>query len=160
MIEHTKINGGVQIVMDYRNSDREIRYFPNTILDNARHVVANFLGGHEQDHVFVQSMIFGDGGLDDKEVKRAVNPNRTALFGVSRIKKPVVSQVVKFAALYTSVITWEEANGLFLSEMALQMSDESLFSLVTFPPLGKTDQMQLTFNWEVEVLANNTEAKL
>lgn len=154
MIEPTSINGGVQIITDYKNGDRGIRYFRNTILDNARHAVAKFLGSREQDHAFIQSMIFGDGGLDDKEVKRVVTPNRTTLFGVSRLKKPVVPQVVKFSALYTAVIAWEEANDLFLSEMALQMSDESLFSLVTFPPLGKTNQIQLTFNWEIEVLAN------
>jgi hypothetical protein len=69
--------------------------------------------------------------------------------------KPVLASVdptVLTQVIFTSVITFEEAIGITLNEMALQMANGELYSMTTFPDLGKTEEMQLVFNWRINFI--------
>lgn len=147
--------GGITVLVEHRNGTCETIRFPNVILNNGRNAIASFLVG-EAEGVFIRSMLFGDGGYDkSKEIKKIVNHSRNGLFGLTRAVKPVIGQIdplIPTEATFTSVITYEEANGYTLNEMALQLSNDNLFSMATFADLGKTEQIQLTFNWRITVV--------
>jgi hypothetical protein len=53
---------------------------------------------------------------------------------------------------FTSVIAFDDANGHNLNEMALRMYNGDLYSMATFPDLGKTSNMQITCNWRITML--------
>jgi hypothetical protein len=55
-------------------------------------------------------------------------------------------------AIFTSVIKFDEAVGVTLNEMALQMANSELYSMTTFPDLNKTADMQITFNWRLNFI--------
>jgi hypothetical protein len=152
----TKPLGGIIALIEYKDRHKapEVLRFPNVVLAKGKQTLASFLAGQlPTKNIFVKNMLFGDGGFDyQQSVKRAVDSDRNSLFGVSRVKKPVVAQidpVVPTQAIFTAVITFEEANGHTLNEMALQLSDDNFFSMATFPDLGKTSQMQITWNWRL-----------
>ena len=154
MIETVEALGGVEIIIEHKHKPKEIRNYRNTILDKGRQSIINFLTNQTKS-TYVQNMLFGDGGMNENEEKRAVTLDRNSLYGVTRAKKPVIAQVnptVRNQAIFTAVLTYDEANGYSLNEMALQLNDENLFSMVTFPHIGKTDQMQITYNWKINVI--------
>jgi hypothetical protein len=96
-------------------------------------------------------MLFGDGGTSGGTLKY-VDTQRTGLFGITRASKPVISQIdpnIPSQVVFTSVLTFDDANGYALNEMALQMSNGDLYSMVTFADLNKTSSMQITFNWRL-----------
>ncbi|MCL5459921.1 hypothetical protein M3M33_14890, partial [Loigolactobacillus coryniformis] len=79
-----------------------------------------------------------------------VATSRNGLFGITQASKPVIASVdpnIPSQVIFTSVISFSEANGAVLNEMALQMATGNLYSMVTFPDLTKTAQMQITWNW-------------
>lgn len=144
--------GGIIAIIEYKNKPTEVYRFPNTILDKGRATLAKFLVNQDRKDIYVSNMLFGDGGMDEHEKKRTVTADRNKLFGITRANKPVMAQIdpmAKTQAIFTAVITFEEANGFSLNEMALQLNNEDLFSMATFPNLGKTDQMQITWNWRI-----------
>lgn len=151
----TKPLGDIIATVEYKNNSKptEIYRFPNTVLDKGKESLAgSLINQNAHKIIYISNMLFGDGGMDAQEKKRVVTPDRNSLYGVTRAKKPVVAQIdplVKTQAIFTAVITFEEANGYSLNEMALQMNNEDLFSMTTFPNLGKTDQMQITWNWRL-----------
>ena len=152
IVDVTKSFGAITAIIEYKNKPVEILHFPNTILEKGREMLAKVLAGQYDNTIFVQNMLFGDGGIDQQEKKRTVTTDRNSLFGVTRAKKFVVAQIdptTKTQAIFTTVIAFEEANGYYLSEMALQLNNEDIFSMATFPSLGKTDQMQITWNWRL-----------
>lgn len=149
----TKPLGGIIATIEYKHKPKEVYRFPNTVLTKGRESLANFLvDQNAQKSVFVQNMLFGDGGVDKERIKRTVEADRNALYGITRVSKPVIAQIdplVRTQAIFTAVITFEEANGYSLNEMALQLNTGDFFSMATFPDLGKTDQMQITWNWRL-----------
>lgn len=99
-------------------------------------------------------MHFGNGGTINNQPK-IVDAERTSLFGAKVIGKSVVSSIdpsVSSQVIFTSVLKYEDAVGSVLNEMALVMSNEDFYSMVTFPDLNKTDQMQITWNWRINFL--------
>jgi hypothetical protein len=99
-------------------------------------------------------MIFGDGGTAGGTLK-VVDSARTALFGVTRASKPVISSVdpnILSQVVFTSVLSFDDANGYAINEMALQMSNGDLYSMVAFADLNKTSSMQITFNWRLSFI--------
>jgi hypothetical protein len=148
-----KAYGHVQGIIDYKNGEKIVIEFPNTILRNGRNALASGLANEVGDafEFYVSRMLFGDGGTSGGAVK-FVDTNRNGLFGVTRANKPVISQVdpdIPSQVIFTSVVAYSEANGYTLNEMALQMSTGDLYSMVTFPDLSKTEQMQITWNWRL-----------
>ena len=96
-------------------------------------------------------MLFGDGGTSGGTFK-TVETQRNGLFGITRASKPVISTVdpsIQTQVVFTSVLTFDDANGFALNEMALQMANGDLYSMVTFADLNKTSNIQVTFNWRL-----------
>ena len=96
-------------------------------------------------------MVFGDGGTQ-AGAKKYVDTSRNGLFGTTRASKPVMSSVdseIPTQAMFTSVLKFDEANGYALNEMGLQMANDDYYSMVTFPDLNKTSEIQITFNWRL-----------
>jgi hypothetical protein len=107
-------------------------------------------------------MLFGDGGAVGGSPK-AVNTERTALYGIKRVEKPVVANIDPnngSQVTFTSVVSYDEGNGFDINEMALQLhgsvppggTSPSLYSMATFPGISKTSLMQLTFNWRISFI--------
>ena len=148
--------GNVEMIIDYKSGEQKVTSFPNTVLKNGRRVLAltlaNQLGSEFQ--FYITRMLFGDGGTQGG-VKKYVNGSRNGLFGVTRLSKPVLANldsVIDTQVIFTSVITYEEAIGVVLNEMALQMANGDLYSMVTFSDFTKSAEMQVTFNWRINFI--------
>jgi hypothetical protein len=150
-----KTKGEVEMIITY-NDDRpdETAVFPNTILAKGREALANSLANTIGDSYdfFVSRMLFGDGGMQG-DSPRFVEESRNGLFGVTRANKAVLSTVDPNATtqvVFTVILTFDDgSNGHALNEMALQMNNSDLYSMVTFPDLNKTSSMQITWNWRL-----------
>jgi hypothetical protein len=153
MNEQVKTKGDVEVIIEHRDGEVERLHFHNTVLRTGRNALANSLAnqyGDEYDY-FIARMIFGDNGTSGG-VPKYVNTERNGLFGVTLLAKPVISTIdpnLPSQAMFTSVVAFDEANGHSLSEMALRMNNGDLYSMVTFPDLGKTSNIQITFNWSI-----------
>lgn len=151
--EGLKAKGDVQAVIEYRSGEVVTIEFPNTVLTTGREALAAGLAHNigDQFNFYITRMLFGDGGTSGGSVKY-VNASRNGLFGVTRASKPVIATVdpnITSQVIFTSVIPFDEANGYALNEMALKMANDNLYSMVTFPDLTKTSQMQITWNWRL-----------
>lgn len=146
--------GEVERIIEYSDgSPKEVKYFRNTILKNGRIALAkslaNDIGGSYA--FYISKMIFGTGGTSGG-AERFVNADRNALFcGIppANCIKPVIASTDVTQVIFTSVLTFEDAIGLILNEMALMMANEQLYSMVTFPDFTKTGAMQVTWNWRL-----------
>jgi phage-related tail fiber protein len=151
MYDSIKLQGSITATIE-KCGKKQIISFPNTILTKGRVILAKALAGEIQD-IHISDVLFGDGGWD-QQGKRAVDANRTALFGVTRAKKSVVAKIdpsipnqIKFIVTLAN----EDANGFTINEMALQFSDGNLLSMATCPNFDKTDQMQIKWVWEISI---------
>jgi hypothetical protein len=148
--------GDVEIITEWLDGRKEIREIRNTILLAGRRALASCLANAIGDSFkfFITRMLFGDGGTTEG-VKKFVNANRQGLFGVTRLSKPVLANLdtsVPAQVIFTSVIKFDEAVGITLNEMALQMANGQLYSMTTFPNLNKTEEMQITWNWRLNFI--------
>ena len=141
-----------EIEMVIKNKDgSEITSFHNTVLRKGKEALAASLAndiGASYDF-FISRMLFGDGG-SSSGVPKFVNTERNGLFGITRAIKPIIATIDPNAlsqVVFTSVLDYDEANGVTLNEMALQMNNGDLYSMATFADLNKTSSIQLTFNW-------------
>lgn len=163
MKESMGCRGDIQMVVESRGRV-EVVEFRNTILASGREALAmslaNRIGGDFD--FFVSRMIFGDGGANGG-VPKAVQADRSSLFGTTRANKPVVANIDpnnRSQVTFTSVVSYDEANGFNINEMALQLNGgvpsagdmPSLYSMATFPGISKTSLMQLTFNWRISFI--------
>jgi len=151
--EPMKPKGVVEAIIEHKDGRKERLEFTNTILTTGKMALANSLANIVDDvyTFYIMYMIFGTNGVSS-EVEKFVPASRTGLFGVTRVQKPVASQIDPdnpTQVIFTSVLTFEDGNGHDLSEMALVMANGDLYSMVTFPKLHKTDQMQITWNWRL-----------
>lgn len=145
--------GFVQAIIDYESGEREIIEFPNSVVNKGREALAASLAREIGDgfSLYVNRMLFGDGGTVDGS-KKFVASNRNGLFGITQASKPVVASIdpnIPSQVVFTSVISKSEANGAVLNEMALQLANGNIYSMVTFGDLTKTSQMQITWNWRL-----------
>jgi hypothetical protein len=151
--EAMTVVGVVERIIEYKDGSKEVSEIKNTILRKGREALAKSLAnsiGSTYDY-FINRMLFGDGGTSGGTLKY-VDTQRTGLFGITRASKPVISQIdpnIPSQVVFTSVLTFDDANGYALNEMALQMSNGDLYSMVTFADLNKTSSMQITFNWRL-----------
>lgn len=144
-------HGYVFGVIKYMDGSEKHIEFKNTVLRKGREALARGLANDigESFNFFVSRMIFGDGGTQGGQLKY-VTTDRNGLFGITRAVKPVIASldlVTPTQVIFTSVISFSEANGYTLNEMALQMNNGDLYSMITFPDLSKTAQMQITWSW-------------
>jgi hypothetical protein len=151
--DQIKCIGWIDAVIDYKDGRREELHFKNTVLRIGRSALASSLsnsfgGGY---NYYISQMIFGDGGTS-AGTPLFVDTNRNGLYGLTRASKPVVSGVdpnIPTKAIFTSVLSFSDANGYALNEMALVMNNGNLYSLSTFPDLNKTESMQITWSWGI-----------
>jgi hypothetical protein len=153
MISELKTTGCVEICKEFRCGQKEITMVDNAVLNTGRFALVNSLSNNFGDsyEYYVTRMIFGDNGTMEG-VKKVVDSGRTGLFGATLLSKPALSNIdasIPTQAIFTSVITFDEAVGVILNEMALQMKNGDLYSMTTFPDLSKTEDMQITFNWRL-----------
>lgn len=154
--EKIQTRGDVECVIDWKDGRHEQFEVCNTILLTGRRALAkslaNAIGGSFQ--FYVTRMLFGDGGTQSG-VKKYVDAGRNGLFGVTRLSKPAIANIdgsIPTQVIFTSVITFDDAVGVTLNEMALQMANGDLYSMTTFPDLNKTEDMQLLFNWRINYI--------
>ena len=50
------------------------------------------------------------------------------------------------------MLGFDDANGYGLSEMALVLNNDVLYSMATFPTLSKTSDIQIVWNWRVNFI--------
>jgi hypothetical protein len=152
--------GEVEIVINYLDGKKEERLVKNTVLKNGRANLIKVLTSSSTSSLsyFIKNMIFGNGGTDSGNL-RYVSADRTALFSLiptpAGSVKPVISSVsgeTPTQGVFTSVMTYDDCNGYAVNEMALVMEDGTLYSMVTFGDLTKTNLMQITFNWRINML--------
>jgi hypothetical protein len=148
--------GDVEIILSWKDGKKEFLDVRNTVLLTGRRALAKSLANQigEKFQFNIVRMLFGDGGTTNG-VKKFVNAGREGLFGVTRLSKPALSNLdtsVPAQVIFTSVIKFDEAVGVTLNEMALQMANGQLYSMVTFPDLNKTEDMQITFNWRLNFI--------
>ena len=151
-----RLSGDVEILTEYRNGTIECFDVHNTVLLTGRRALTNSLAGNVGDsyQFFINRMLFGDGGTQSG-VKKYVDAGRQGLFGVTQLSKPVLANIDSYIptqAIFTSVIRYDEVVGVTLNEMALQMANGDLYSMTTFPDLNKTEDMQITFNWRLNLI--------
>ena len=148
--------GFVTARIDYKCGKQEFLSFPNTVLTTGREAlaasIANSIAGTPT--LYVNRMLFGDGGTADGTTKY-VSSSRNGLFGITQASKPVIASVdpnIPSQVVFTSVVTFSDANGAVLSEMALQLASGDLYSMVTFPNLTKTSAMQIIWGWRLSFI--------
>lgn len=139
----------------------------NTILKKGKEALAATLanstislsategGPSERNSFYITRMIFGDGGIDNSNKTKPVPESRYSLYGTKILSKPVIASIdpkIRTEVIFTSVVSYSEGNGSVLSEMALQMANDELYSMVTFPSLTKTEQIQITWNWRINFI--------
>lgn len=153
-MSNIKLIGSIERIVEYKNGSKEIIRSENTVLNKGREALAatlaNLVG--DTNEFFVARMLFGDGGTT-AGVKKFVNSSRNGLFGVTRLTKPVTALIDDLnptQAIFTSVITFNEINSTTINEMALQMQNNDLYSMLTFPDLNKTSEMQIVWNWKLQ----------
>lgn len=153
MNEKVEALGFVSGIIEYKNGDKKDFSFKNTVLSKGRQALASSLANsfNGEYSFYISRMVFGNGGTSGGS-KKYVNTNRNGLFGTEVASKPVLSAVdpnLPNQVTFTSVLRFNEANGSALNEMALKMGSGDLYSMVTFPDLNKTSEMQITFNWRL-----------
>lgn len=151
--ENIKLKGDVERIIEYSDGRKDIVYFNNNVLDSGREALASALAGAFDGtfNFFVSRMVFGDGGTSGDK-PRFVNANRTGLFGTTRASKSIIANIdpnFPSQVVFTSIITFDEANGFPLNEMALVLNTGEFYSMATFADLNKTSSMQITWNWRL-----------
>jgi hypothetical protein len=148
--------GNIEIIKEWKNGKKDYLNIKNTILHSGRRALAlglaNGIGDSFQ--FYITRMLFGDGGTTGGE-KKFVEANRNGLFGVVQLSKPVLANIdnaIATQVILTSVMSYDEAVGITLNEMALMMANQDLYSMTTFPDLNKTEDMQITFNWRISFI--------
>jgi hypothetical protein len=148
------MRGDVVITLEDKDSGKvEVLKFKNKILKPGRaamaKTVSNLFGGNFQ--YFVNVIAFGDGGTSGGTPKY-IDDSRTGLFGSVVALKPVIATIdsnIDNQVVFTSVLTYDDAVGSNVSEMALKMNNGNYFSMVTFGDIAKSSSMQITFNWMI-----------
>ena len=153
--EPLKVIGTVERIIEYKDGikETEVTEIKNTVLRTGREALAKSLANDVSSvyNYFINRMLFGDGGTSGCSLK-SVDTQRTGLFGITRASKPVIATVdpnLTTQVVFTSVLTFDDANGYAINEMALQLASGDLYSMVTFADLNKTSSMQITFNWRL-----------
>lgn len=146
--------GRIEIIVEHKDGRKEVGMVKNAILRKGRLALAKCLANEMEAggvfSYFVNRMLFGTNGTSEGQTKY-VQTDRDGLFGETLIGKGVIATVDEDQAqvVFTSVLTYNDANGSTLNEMALRLNNGELYSMATFPDLNKTSSIQITFNWRV-----------
>lgn len=156
ILEDLKPIGRIKIFIEFEDGKADEILFHNTVLLGGRNALAASLAnqiGSSYDF-FVSRMIFGNGGTQGS-IPKYVDTGRNGLYGITQSVKPVIATIdpnVTSRVIFTSIMGADEANGVTLNEMALQMNNGNLYSMATFADLNKTSAMKITFNWTLDFI--------
>lgn len=163
-IDYQNVEGFVEFIIQHKNGYLERYSRKNTILRKGKEALAATLANSnislstgepsDRNSFNISRMVFGDGGTVNNSPK-TVPDSRTSLFGTKRISKPVIASIdpkVRTEVIFTAVATYSDGNGTIINEMALEMANGELYSMVTFPDLTKTSQIQITWNWRINFI--------
>lgn len=132
------------------------RHHNNTVLMRGKNSIVRMLGnqiGGSFD-LYVDSMVFGDGG-EENQILRSIDGGRDGLFG-NRVAQILVVPSYPIDVMnqvhFTATMPGNMAVGQEISEAALMLKDGSLFSMLVFPSILKTENRILTFNWTLTVV--------
>ena len=157
MRTETKCLGEVEMIVEYANGRKPlVRKFNNSVVNTGRNALASTLANNIGDsfQLFISRMLFGDGGTVGG-TPRYVTSDRNGLFGTTQASKPVIATIDPnntSQVVFTSVLTYTDANGVNLNEVALQLNTGNFYSMATFPDMGKTSMMQITWNWRISMV--------
>ncbi len=149
-----QVIGEVDLLIEYDDGRTERQHFKNTVLLDGRAALAACLANEIGDsfQFYISQMIFGNGGTQEG-TPLYVQAERTGLFGITVVSRPVISAVnnaMPNVVTFTCVILKNDPYVGVINEMALQMAyQETLYSMTTFPDLTKTNNMQLTLVWSL-----------
>jgi len=149
-----KPRGDVEGIIEYNSGKKVLIAFPNTVVKWGREALAASLANDLPDgfNYYVNRMIFGNAGTSSGVPKFVDANTRNGLFcGDPIVNRPVISAVdpdIPSQVVFTSIITYTGAS-IILNEMALQLANGNLYSMVTFPDLTLTEDMQITWNWRL-----------
>ena len=155
--EQVKCVGWIDAIIEHKDGKKEKLQFPNAVLRKGRGALAKSLANALGDggyNFYISRMVFGDGGTSSGTTK-FVDTNRTSLYGLTRASKPVIGSIdptTPTKAIFTSVLTFNDANGYILNEMGLVMNNNDFYSIATFPDLTKTDGIQIVWSWGLNFL--------
>jgi len=163
-LDYQKVEGFVEFIIEHKNGLLEKYTKKNTILRKGKEALAATLANShislstgepsDRNSFNITRMIFGDGGTVNNSPK-SVSDSRTSLFGTKIISKPAIASIdpkVRTEVIFTSVASYADGNGSIINEMALEMANGELYSMVTFPDLTKTPQIQITWNWRINFI--------
>ena len=141
------------IITDLSTNEVVNRYKQNTVLLGGKTLMARSLAGEVNDpfDFYVSSMEFGTGGLDGTTPK-TVNSGLNSLYlsaGVEVLVGRAWSNSAPTQATFTGTLNTDTGNGVDFNEAALKIANGDLFSMVTFPALSKTSNLQITLNWTI-----------
>lgn len=156
MEELIKPKGTIEIVFEIIEGNKTSTNsicINNKILRTGRIALTNALANNfgSSFEYFITGMSFGSGGTSGGVI-RYIDDTRESLFGPTLITKGVISSInseTPTKVTLTSVLTFDEAVGEIINEMALRMRNGSYFSMATFGDITKTSSTQLTFNWSL-----------
>lgn len=153
MIDEVKQRGEVEVIVDYKNGEKEVFVVKNAILQTAKNAqanaLANIIGSSYQ--FYIDQMIFGTNGTLGGAPK-VVEAARNGLFGSTLVSKSVTSIInpqILNQAIFTTIMGFDEGNGSVINEMALVMKNGNLYSMTTMGGISKNSTMQITFNWRL-----------
>lgn len=156
--DEQKIYGEVEIIINYEDNTFEQKKMlcKNAVVKTAKEAsvlgLVNQIGTSWQ--FYIDKMIFGINGTSSGTPK-VVEDSRNGLFGTTLLSKSVSSTVNSSSstqAIFTAVIAFSEGNGNTINEMALQMKNGDLYSMVTFTGIAKTSAMQVILNWRLSFI--------
>lgn len=99
----------------------------------------------------IMYMSFGDGGVEDKELKKPVGTETTLYHEL--IKKELEGHSYpdvenQTTCRYTATLDVGECTGKYISEIGLYDEEDDLIAIRTFLPMGKTEDIPLTFDMD------------
>ena len=142
MIECITGRGFITATVKYKSGKIHTLSYKNQLLNSGKGFLTKCLLEGAKPHI--TNILFGDGGTASGQPKEVV-PTQEGLNGVVRLRKPVIAQIDPESpnqAIFSTVLGEQEGNGFTINEMALEMSDEKLFSLSTFLDFNKTSDIE------------------
>ncbi len=142
--------GFVEIIIEDLSGDIEVRKVNNTVLTSGKlEIIQNMANAGGS--LNITNLLVGNGGTSSG-VPKVVDAGRTGLFSTTLLNKPVITSVdtSNLTVICTSVLTFSDYTGV-INEFLLKMGSTPL-SQVCFGDITKTNSMQITINWSVQMI--------
>jgi hypothetical protein len=148
--------GFYEIIIEDSSDDKKVIKRKNTVLRTGRLALVKVITGETGTYpsLFITRIVFGTNGTSGGQPK-FVDANRTGLFGPVVLDKTVFASIDTTnpsQAIFSTIVTYSDAVGSTLNEMALVLNDGSYYSMATFGDIVKTNTMQITFNWRINYI--------